>query len=41
VTAIPDAKQQMSKYRPLGVVDIVQKPFNLDSLIGQIREISG
>ncbi len=37
VTAVPDARQQLARLRPLGVVEIVQKPFNLDKLIDLVH----
>jgi CheY-like chemotaxis protein len=41
VTAVPDARQQLSRLKPLGVVDIVQKPFNLDKLIDLVHRTIG
>ena len=38
VTAVPDARQQLARLKPLGVVDIVQKPFNLDKLIDLVHK---
>jgi DNA-binding response OmpR family regulator len=37
VTAMHDAKQQEAKYRALGVLEIVTKPFDLDKLVALIK----
>jgi CheY-like chemotaxis protein len=37
VTAVPDARQLMGKLKPFGVVEIVQKPFNLDDLLKSVQ----
>ncbi len=41
VTAMPDAKRQISKYKPLGVLEIVEKPFNLSKLLDLIHRTIG
>jgi len=41
VTAVPDARQQLTRLKPLGVVEIVQKPFNLDKLIDLVHKTVG
>lgn len=41
VTAVPDARRQMGRLKPLGVVDIVQKPLNLSDLIDLVRKTIG
>jgi CheY-like chemotaxis protein len=41
VTAVPDARQQLARLKPLGVVEIVQKPFNLDKLIELVHRTIG
>jgi DNA-binding response OmpR family regulator len=38
VTAVPDARQQLARLKPLGVVEIVQKPFNLDKLLDLVHK---
>src|SRR5579884_3122043 len=38
VTARPDARTLLPKLKPFGVVDIVQKPFNLEQLITLVRK---
>ncbi len=41
VTAMLEAVQEQEKYRQLGVVEIVTKPFDLDKLIGIIKRVIG
>jgi DNA-binding response OmpR family regulator len=41
VTALSEAKHEREKYRKLGVVEIVTKPFNLDDLVGLIKRTIG
>ncbi len=41
VTAMHEAKQQEEKYRALGVVAIVTKPFDLDKLVALIKRTIG
>ncbi|HEY7973798.1 MAG TPA: response regulator [Ktedonobacterales bacterium] len=37
VTAMHEAKQEEARYRPLGVVEIVTKPFDYDKLVALIK----
>jgi len=41
VTALQEAKQEEEKYRQLGVVEIVTKPFDLDKLVAVIKRTIG
>ena len=41
VTAKTEARQEMARYRQLGVVDIVTKPYNIDNLLQIIRNVVG
>jgi DNA-binding response OmpR family regulator len=41
VTALSEAKHEREKYRKLGVVEIVIKPFNLDDLVALIKRTIG
>ena len=41
VTAKADARQDLPRYRQLGVVDIVIKPFQLDRLLQTIKGVIG
>lgn len=41
VTALLEAKQDEARYRQLGVVEIVTKPFDLDKLVAIIRRTIG
>lgn len=41
VTAMLEAAQEQEKYRQLGVVEIITKPFDLDKLIGAIKRVVG
>ena len=41
VTAKSEARQEMERYRQLGVVDIVIKPYNIDHLLQIIRGVVG
>ena len=41
VTAKADARQDLPRYRQLGVVDIVIKPFQLDRLLQTIKGAIG
>lgn len=41
VTALQEAKQEEEKFRQLGVVEIVTKPFDLDKLVAIIRRTIG
>ena len=41
VTAKSEARQEMERYRQLGVVDIVIKPYNIDHLLEIIRKVVG
>lgn len=41
VTAMQEAKQEEAKYRALGVVEIVTKPFDLDKLVNLIKRTIG
>ena len=41
VTAMQEAKQEEAKYRRLGVVEIVTKPFDLDKLVAVIKRTIG
>ncbi|HZC06808.1 MAG TPA: response regulator [Ktedonobacterales bacterium] len=41
VTARQEAKQEEAHYRTLGVVEIVTKPFDLDTLVGVIKRTIG
>jgi DNA-binding response OmpR family regulator len=41
VTAKQDARQEIDRYRQMGVVDIVIKPYNLDHLLRIIRDAIG
>lgn len=38
ITAMPDARRQIAKYRPLGVLQIVEKPFNLPDLLDLVHK---
>lgn len=41
VTAVHEARQDEAKYRELGVVEIVTKPFDLDKLVSLIKRTIG
>lgn len=41
VTALLEAKQDEARYRQLGVVEVVTKPFDLDKLVALIRRTIG
>jgi CheY-like chemotaxis protein len=41
VTALQEAKQEEEKYRQLGVVEIVTKPFDLNKLVNSIKRTIG
>ncbi len=41
VTALLEAKNEEAKYRQLGVVEIVTKPFDLEKLAGVIKRTIG
>ena len=41
VTAMHEAKQEEARYRALGVVEIVTKPFDLDKLVALIKRTIG
>ncbi len=41
VTAMHEAKQEEEKYRKLGVVEIVTKPFDLNKLVERIKRAIG
>jgi CheY-like chemotaxis protein len=41
VTALHEAKQEEARYRALGVVEIVTKPFDLDKLVALIKRTIG
>ena len=41
VTAKTEARLEMARYRQLGVVDIVTKPYNIDNLLQIIRNVVG
>ena len=41
VTAKDGARQEMERYRQMGVVDIVTKPFQLDYLLQIVRNVVG
>lgn len=41
VTAVHEARQEEAKYRQLGVVEIVTKPFDLDKLVNLIKRTIG
>jgi DNA-binding response OmpR family regulator len=41
VTAKVDARQDLARYRQMGVVDIVTKPFQLNQLLQIIRGVVG
>ncbi len=41
VTALQDARQEEAKYRQLGVVEIVTKPFDLNKLVALIKRTIG
>lgn len=41
VTAKEGARQEMARYRTMGVVDIVQKPFQLDNLLRIVKQVIG
>ncbi len=41
VTAVHEATQEAEKYKQLGVVEIVTKPFDLNKLVGVIKRTIG
>ncbi len=41
ITAKHEAKQEEAKYRQLGVIEIVTKPFDLDKLVALIKSTIG
>ncbi len=41
VTAVQEARHEVEKYRQLGVVEIITKPFDLDYLVSVIKRTIG
>lgn len=41
VTAKAEARQELERYRQMGVVDIVIKPYNIDNLLRLVKSVVG